>query len=57
MGVGYSTTKFNGLIIFSRLNPAGEKHEFQFETSGIFYLYLNTNESIETKLSDHFSMF
>ena len=31
---------FNGLVIFSRPNPVGEKHEFQFETSEIFIYIL-----------------
>ena len=36
-------------VIFSRPNTVGEKDEFQFETSGVFYLYLDTIKSKEAK--------
>ena len=38
------------MVIFSRPNPAGEKREFQSETSGVFYLTLiqiNPNNQID----------
>ena len=34
---------FNGLVRFWGPNPVRLKNEFHFETSEIFYLYLNTN--------------
>ena len=32
------------MVIFSRPNPVGKKREFQFETLGVFYLYLNLDD-------------
>ena len=48
---------FNGWVRFSRANPVREINEFNFKTSEIFYLKLNTNKYIRAKLFDQFSIF
>ena len=46
--------KVSAIFVYSIV--LGEKHEFQFETSGFFYLYLKTKKSKEEKLYYHFSI-
>ena len=45
---------FNGLVRFWGPNPVRLKSEFHFETSGICYLYLNTNNCKGWELLDQF---